>query len=215
MDLPNNSIAQSAETQHGVTPVIALEMLKRGNARFTSGNPLNRDYDGQIRATSGGQWPFAVVLSCIDSRVPAETVFDQGIGDIFSVRVAGNFVNPDILGSIEYSCAVAGSKLVVVMGHTSCGAVKGATDAVELGNITQMLNKIMPAVRDTVTFEGEARNSSNADFVNNVSVRNVELNIERIKSESPVLKGLLDDGKIDIIGAMYDVGSGVVTFYAG
>ena len=213
MNLPNNTIAQSADTQQGITPQIALEMLKQGNARFTSGNGIARDYSGQISATTGGQWPFAVVLSCIDSRVPAETVFDQGIGDIFSARVAGNFVNPDILGSIEYSCAVAGSKLVVVMGHTSCGAVKGACDAVELGNITQMLDKIMPAVRDTSTAEGEARDSGNAQFVNNVSARNVALNIARIKQESPVLKGLLDEGKIDIVGAMYDVGSGRVEFY--
>jgi len=208
----SNSNTQTAETQAGIDPSMAIQMLKDGNTRFTSGNPLNRDLHQQVKETATGQYPFAAVVSCIDSRIPTEVVFDQGIGDIFNARVAGNFVNEDILGSLEFACKLAGSKVIVVMGHTSCGAVKGACDKAELGNLTQMLDKIMPAVDGTSTSEGEARNSSNMDFVNRVSQKNVDLTIENIKAQSPVLKEMMDNGEIAIVGAMYDVKSGNVNF---
>jgi carbonic anhydrase len=213
MSLPDNSIAQNSSSQAGISPIDALEILKIGNQRFLEKRVLNRDLHQQVAATSGGQWPFAVVLSCIDSRIPTEMIFDQGIGDIFNARVAGNFVNPDILGSIEYGCKVAGSKAVVVMGHTSCGAVKGACDHVQLGNITQMLDKIMPAVKSVYTPEGTDRSSQNLHFVNAVSKKNVEFTIENIRKESPILNEMEEVGEIVIAGAMYDVKSGKVTFY--
>ena len=212
MYLPDNSKALDAATQSKITPPAALEMLKSGNKRFLDGQPLNRDLHSQVKQTTGGQYPFAAILSCIDSRVPAETVFDQGIGDIFSVRVAGNFINPDVLGSIEYSCKVAGSKLVVILGHTACGAVKGACDHVELGNITQMLDKIMPAVKAVKTPEGADRSSANSDFVNNVVNKNVELSIQRLLAESDVLREMKAAGEIDVVGAVYDVKDGSVKF---
>jgi carbonic anhydrase len=212
MYLPDNSIALNADTQSKITPAAALEMLRQGNKRFVQGNPLNRDLHEQVAETTGGQWPYAVVLSCIDSRVPVETIFDQGIGDIFSARVAGNFINPDVLGSIEYSCKVAGSKLVVILGHTSCGAVKGACDHVELGNITQMLEKIMPAVDAVETPDGTDRSSANADFVNKVVHKNVELSIQRLLNESQVLREMHEVGEINVVGAVYDVKDGSVTF---
>lgn len=208
----SNSKTQTADTQAGINPAMAVQMLKDGNARFTSGDPLNRDLHQQVKETATGQYPFASIVSCIDSRIPTEVVFDQGIGDIFNARVAGNFVNEDILGSLEFACKLAGSKVIVVMGHTSCGAVKGACDKAELGNLTQMLDKIMPAVDGTSTAEGEARDSSNMDFVNRVSQKNVELTIENIKAQSPVLKEMMDNGEIAIVGAMYDVKSGTVSF---
>ena len=208
----SNSNTQTAETQAGINPSMATQMLKDGNARFTSGNPFKRDLHQQVKDTATGQYPFAAVVSCIDSRIPTEVIFDQGIGDIFNARVAGNFVNEDILGSLEFACKLAGSKVIVVMGHTSCGAVKGACDHAKLGNLTQMLDKIMPAVDGTSTNEGEERNSSNIDFVNRVAQKNVELTIEDIKAKSPVLKEMLDNGEIDIVGAMYDVKSGAVSF---
>lgn len=208
----SNGKTQTAETQAVITPSMAVQMLKDGNERFTSGNPINRDLHQQVKETSTGQYPFASVVSCIDSRIPTEVIFDQGIGDIFNARVAGNFVNEDILGSLEFACKLAGSKVIVVMGHTSCGAVKGACDHAKLGNLTQMLDKIMPAVDSTSTNDGEARNSSNIDFVNRVAQKNVELTIEDIKAKSPVLKEMLDNGEIDVVGAMYDVKSGAVSF---
>ncbi len=212
MYLPDNSIAINADTQSRITPAAALEMLVQGNKRFVNGEPLNRDLHKQVAETKGGQWPYAAVLSCIDSRVPVETIFDQGIGDIFSARVAGNFINPDILGSIEYSCKVAGSKLVVILGHTSCGAVKGACDHVELGNITQMLDKLMPAVNAVETPDGTDRSSANADFVGQVVRKNVELSIQRLLDESPVLREMKEADEIDVVGAVYDVKDGTVTF---
>jgi carbonic anhydrase len=203
-------VTQSKETQDNITPAIALEMLKQGNDRFMNNAMLNRNYFEQIEATTGGQWPFAAVLSCIDSRVPAETVFDQGIGDIFSARVAGNIVNVDVLGSIEYACKVAGSKLVVVLGHSGCGAVKGACDGVELGNITPLLAHVKPAI--AATEEAGERNSSNTGYVNKVIDKNVELMIQRIKDESPILKEMAENNEIAIVGAVYDVASGRVTW---
>ncbi len=205
---------QTKETQSEMTPQTSLTYLQEGNQRFLKNLRTDRNFLDQIKDTKGGQYPFATVLSCIDSRVPVEIVFDQGIGDLFSARVAGNFVNKDILGSIEYACKVAGSRLVVVLGHTSCGAVKGACDDVKLGNITSLLSKIKPAVAAVKEpKEASLRNSDNIDFVNNVSKQNVMLTIENIRNESEVLKELEASGDIQIIGAMYHVDSGKVEFY--
>jgi len=208
----NNAKTQTAASQAAITPAIAKEMLQVGNQRFLSKTPVNRNLAEQVEQTGTGQYPFAVVISCIDSRIPTEIIFDQGIGDIFNARIAGNFVNEDILGSLEFACKLAKSKLVVVMGHTSCGAVKGACDHAELGNLTQMLDKIMPAVNAIETPEGTDRSSKNLDFVNTVSAKNVELTIEDIKSKSPVLYEMMQAGEIDVIGAMYDVKTGAVSF---
>lgn len=207
-----NMQTQTADSQAALSPAMAVALLKDGNKRFLEGNTLNRNLHQQVADTASGQYPFAAVVSCIDSRIPTEVIFDQGIGDIFNARVAGNFVNEDILGSLEFACKLAGSKVIVVMGHTSCGAVKGACDHAELGNLTQMLGKIMPAVDGTSTAVGEARNSSNGDFVNRVAVKNVELTIANLKSMSPVLNEMLENGEIDVVGAMYDVKDGSVSF---
>jgi len=164
--------------------------------------------------TSGGQFPFATVLSCIDSRVSSELIFDQGLGDIFSIRIAGNFVNEDILGSMEFACKLAGTRLIVVLGHTACGAVKGACDDAKLGSLTTLLNKIKPAVIDVSSpVDVSLRNSSNSVFVDNVATKNVELTIDRILNESDVLSEMKDNGEIQIVGAMYDVKTGIVNFY--
>ena len=203
--------AMTQEMQSAVTPDKAIAMLKEGNQRFLDGNLLERDLMAQVKETAGSQYPYAVILGCIDSRVPPELVFDQGVGDIFSARVAGNFVNQDILGSMEFATKVAGSKLVVVLGHTSCGAIKGACDHVELGNLTGMLENLMPAVRAVDDVVGE-RNSSNTKFVNDVSHANVELTVANILARSPVMKELVDNGEIKIVGAMHDVKTGRVTF---
>lgn len=212
MSSGNNAFTQTKESQSEINGRMAKQMLMEGNARFVSQGFLNRDFQSQVQMTSTGQYPFAAIVSCIDSRIPTEIVFDQGIGDIFNARVAGNFVNEDILGSLEFACKLAGSKLVVVMGHTSCGAVKGACDDAKLGNLTQMLGKIKPAVEQTGTAEGEARNSSNLNFVNRVAEANVELTIEAIRKQSPVLKEMEENGEIEITGAMYDVKTGSVNF---
>lgn len=206
--------AQTKETQSKMTPQTSLTYLQEGNQRFLKNLRADRDLLDQVKDTKGGQYPFAAVLSCIDSRVPVEIVFDQGIGDLFSARVAGNFVNEDILGSIEYACKVAGSKLVVVLGHTSCGAVKGACDDVKLGNITGLLSNIKPAVEAVAEPKDEAlRNSGNIEFVNNVSKQNVMLTIENTRNRSEVLREMEDNGDIQIVGAMYHVDSGEVEFY--
>jgi len=206
----DNSKTQTSESQASITPELALNMLKEGNSRFVEKTTLGRDLNQQVNDTSTGQYPFAAILGCIDSRVPAEMVFDQGIGDIFNVRIAGNFVNTDILGSLEFACKAAGSKIIVVLGHKSCGAVKGACDHVELGNLTSMLDKIMPAV-DSITDESD-RSSSNPSFVQKVADMNVELSVAAIKEKSPVLKEMLDNNEIAIVGAMYDVATGQVEF---
>lgn len=210
--IPSNDITQTAATQSQISPDQAMAMLQEGNKRFVNNQVIHRDLLQQVKDTSTGQYPFATVVSCIDSRIPTEVIFDQGIGDIFNARVAGNFVNPDILGSLEFACKLAGSKVVVVMGHTSCGAVKGACDHAQLGNLTQMLDKIMPAVEAVVTPEGVARDSSNLDFVNEVSQKNVEMTVAQIKADSPVLAEMLEGGEINIVGAMYDVHTGNVSF---
>ena len=164
--------------------------------------------------TSEGQFPFATFLSCIDSRVSAELVFDQGLGDIFSVRIAGNFINEDILGSMEFASKLAGTKLIVVLGHTSCGAVKGACDDAKLGNLTTMLSKIKPAVNAvSEPTEQSLRNSKNSEFVDNVAEKNVLIAIENIRKQSPILKEMEDNNEIDIVGGMYDINTGAVTFY--
>ncbi len=205
-------LQMTPELQKQMTPADALEQLRAGNDRFLANNRFDRDLHAQVAQTATGQYPFAIVLSCIDSRIPTEIIFDQGIGDIFNARIAGNFVNKDILGSMEFACAVAGSKLIVVMGHTSCGAVKGACDRVELGNLTDMLKALEPAVAATPTRPGEERSSKNADFVNRVAQTNVELSMKRILEESEVLRDLYEKGEIGMVGAMYDVASGKVTF---
>ena len=205
--------AHTKETQENITPLKALESLIEGNQRFTSKKQIVRDLSLQVEQTSSGQYPFATVLSCIDSRVPAELVFDQGIGDIFSVRIAGNFVNTDILGSMEFACKLAGTKLILVLGHTACGAVKGACDHAELGNLTGMLSKLFPAVEAiTSPTEPAERTSANIDFVNAVGTKNVELTIEKIRQESPVLAEMENNGEIQIVGGMYDLASGKVNF---
>ena len=203
--------ALDKEAQDAITPAKALEMLKEGNERFVNGNMLNRNLMAQVSQTATGQYPYAVVLGCIDSRVPPELVFDQGIGDIFTPRVAGNFVNTDILGSMEFATKVAGSKVIVVLGHTSCGAVKGACDHVELGNLTHMLGNIMPAVYAVDEVIGE-RNSSNEKFVNDVAHTNVEFTVQNILERSAIMKELVDSGELMVVGAMHDVKTGKVTF---
>jgi len=197
------------ETQETMTPEKAFVYLKEGNQRFQNNLKANRNLLEQVNETSEGQFPFAVVLSCIDSRVSAELVFDQGLGDIFSVRIAGNFVNEDILGSMEFACKIAGSKLIVVLGHSKCGAIKGACDDAKLGNLTALISKIKPAV-EAVKEPAENRNSTNSEFVEKVSHVNVEMTIANIKEQSPVLKQMLDDGEIGIVGGMYNVDSGHV-----
>jgi carbonic anhydrase len=197
------------EKQDSLTPDAVLNDLMAGNERFTGASMHERDYASQIDKTSGGQWPQAVVLSCIDSRVPVETVFDQGVGDIFVARVAGNFENTDILGSMEYSCKVAGSKLVFVLGHEACGAVKAACDHVELGNITHLLKNIEPAV-DATEADGE-RNSKNDSFVAGVVENNVRLTMQRIREKSPILKEMEDNGEIKIVGGVYSISNGKVS----
>tara|TARA_R110002049_G_scaffold65035_1_gene170917 strand:- start:38347 stop:38976 length:630 start_codon:yes stop_codon:yes gene_type:complete len=206
--------AHTRETQATMTPQKSLEYLKEGNQRFQNNLKANRNLLEQVNDTSEGQFPFATILSCIDSRVSAELVFDQGLGDIFSVRIAGNFVNEDILGSMEFACKLAGTKLIVVLGHTSCGAVKGACDHAKMGNLTKLIEKITPAVNAVSEPKDESlRNSKNLDFVDEVSKKNVQLTIDRIHAESPILSEMEKNGEILIIGAMYDVNTGEVKFY--
>jgi carbonic anhydrase len=209
----DNSQTITKEIQQSISPATAVDILKAGNSRFTNKSPLNRNLNEQVSQTTGGQNPFAVVLSCIDSRVPVELVFDQGIGDIFSARVAGNIVNEDVLGSLEYSCKVAGSKTIVVLGHSQCGAVKSACDDVQLGNITALLSKIQPAVKAVNDVPGE-RNSSNPAFVQKVVDTNVVLTIEQIKKDSPILNEMAANGEISIVGAVYFVEDGRVEFFS-
>ena len=207
--------AHTKETQATMTPEKSLTFLKEGNERFQNNLKANRNLLEQVNDTSEGQFPFATILSCIDSRVSAELVFDQGLGDIFSVRIAGNFVNEDILGSMEFGCKLAGTKLIVVLGHTSCGAIKGACDHARLGNLTALINKIEPAVEAVTEPADESiRNSKNLEFVDKVAAKNVELTIENIRKQSTVLDEMEENGEIKIVGAMYDIASGAVEFYA-
>ncbi|MCU4188780.1 carbonic anhydrase family protein [Flavobacterium sp. HXWNR29] len=204
--------AHNKETQAQMTPRKALQFLQEGNDRFINNLKANRNLLEQANETRDGQWPFATILSCIDSRTSAELIFDQGLGDIFSVRIAGNIVNTDILGSMEFACKVAGSKLIVVLGHSKCGAVKGACDHVEMGNLTELLSKIQPAVyqeKDTT----DNRTSKNSEFVENVAEINVKRNVKNIIERSFVLEQMLEEGQIGIVGAMHDIESGKVIFY--
>ena len=204
--------ALDKNTQDALTPNAVLTDLHEGNKRYQEQQMRERDYTSQRKHTVSGQYPKAAILSCIDSRVPVETIFDQGIGDVFVARVAGNFENTDILGSLEYSCKVAGSKLILVLGHEACGAVKAACDGVELGNITPMLANITPAVKlSSEQVEGTA-DSSNPDFVAATVKNNVKLTIERIRERSPILKEMEDAGEIAIKGGVYMLGSGEVEF---
>lgn len=199
---------QTKLTQETLTPEKALELLVNGNKRFIENMKVNRDLHEQILATRHGQYPFAVVLSCIDSRVPAELVFDQGIGDIFSVRIAGNIVNEDILGSIEYACKFAGSKIVVVMGHSKCGAVTAACQGVKLDNITHLLEKITPAINSAkavIPIQDES-------IIHDVTIQNIHVSIQRIRQESPTIAELEAQGSIKIVGALYDISNGQVSF---
>jgi carbonic anhydrase len=198
------------EEQDALTPDMVIQSLKEGNERFQRNDLTARDHSAQVRKSVQAQFPKAIVLSCVDSRVPVEDVFDRGIGDVFVARVAGNFVNEDILGSMEFACKVSGSKLILVLGHEHCGAVKAAIDDVKLGNITPMLTKIKPAV-ETVSYEGE-RTSKNQAFVHMVSESNVRLAMEKIRTDSPILKEMADNGEIKIIGALYDMDNGKVRF---
>lgn len=205
------ALVQTKETQQSLSPADVIKIMKDGNTRFTESKMMQRNFSEQVHATAKGQYPYAVVLSCIDSRVAPEITFDQGIGDIFDARIAGNFVNDDILGSMEFACKVSGAKLIVVMGHTNCGAIKGAIDNAELGNLTQMLTKINPAVEKT-DYTGD-KSSKNYDYVDLVAKENVLLAIEDIKQKSPVLKEMYDKGEIDIIGCMYDLNTGKIEYY--
>ncbi len=206
------SQVQTKESQSAMTPAQALAELKAGNARFIAGNPRHRDFPAQVKATASGQYPFAVVLSCLDSRQPIEIVLDQGIGDIFSARVAGNVLDDDILGSMEFACKVSGAKLIAIIGHSNCGAIKGAVDDVQLGNLTGLLTKIKPAI-DAVPGDVQPRTTKNDTFVDQVSEANVRLVMKEIRERSPILSEMLDKGEIKLVGGMYDLSTGEVHFF--
>jgi carbonic anhydrase len=202
----------SKETQSSLTPLAALQILKEGNQRFINNLKANRNLLQQVNDTSTGQFPFATILSCIDSRTSAELTFDQGLGDIFSIRIAGNILNEDILGSMEFATKIVGTKVLIVLGHTKCGAIQGACNHVELGNLTTLLNKIQPAIfNEKKTTEN--RTGSNSDFVNNVTELNVHLTIDRVRRESPIIAEMEELGQIKIVGGLYDVETGEVQFY--
>ena len=203
------SVVQTKESQAAMTPSTALDALKEGNKRFRAGTSDQKDLPAKVKASAAGQYPFAVVLGCMDSRVPAEAVFDQSIGDIFNIRVAGNVVNVDNLGSLEYAAKVIGVKTIVVLGHTACGAVKGAIDDVKLGNLTELVGKIQPAIKAS----GPGTSKDYA-YVDKVGEANVRLAMKEIRAKSPVLKEMLDAGSVGMVGAMYDLKTGAVTFLA-
>ena len=205
--------AHTFESQATITPARALEILKEGNARFVNNLLANRDLLQQANETRDGQFPFATVVSCIDSRTSAELIFDQGLGDIFSVRIAGNVINTDIIGSLEFACHVAGSRLIVVLGHTSCGAIKGACDHVELGNLTELLSKIQPAVYEESQTPAGERHSANNAFVENVADLNVRRSVRSIVNRSNILEDLIESGHVAVIGAKHDLPSGAVAFF--
>ena len=203
---------QTKEMQNNLTPEQAIEILKKGNDRFINNLKANRNLLEQVNETSDGQHPFAFILSCIDSRTSAELIFDQGLGDIFSCRIAGNILNEDILGSMEFACKVAGAKVIVVLGHTKCGAIKGACDNVKLGNLTALLDKIQPAINaERITLSN--RNAANSVFVENVATLNVKLVMTQIAERSPVLYEMLEKSEIALISGMYDVETGYVDFH--
>ena len=197
--------------QAAITPDGVLKSLQDGNKRFVAGTITKRDHSKMVRDAVGGQYPKAVILSCLDSRIPVEDVFDRGIGDIFVARVAGNFVNTDILGSMEFGCAAAGAKVILVLGHGSCGAVVGTINNVELGNLTATLQNIRPAVNASTDFEGK-QEASNPEFVERVTEENVKLNVEAIRQRSPILRKMEEEGKIKIVGAVYEMATGQIHF---
>jgi carbonic anhydrase len=202
----------SKETQSILNPDTALQILIEGNERFVNNLKANRNLLQQVNETSDGQFPFATILSCIDSRTSAELIFDQGLGDVFSIRIAGNILNEDILGSMEFATKVVGTKVIVVLGHTKCGAIVGACNHVEMGNLTTLLNKIKPAIfNEKMTTEN--RSGNNANFVNNVTEINVKLTIDRIRRESPIIAELELENKIKIVGGVYNVDTGKVSFF--
>lgn len=204
---------QTKEIQQHLTPEIALQILKAGNARFMKNLKINRNLLQQLNETYDGQYPFAVVLSCIDSRASSELIFDQGLGDLFSIRIAGNILNDDIIGSMEFACKVSGAKIIVVVGHTRCGAIKGACDDVQLGKLTDLLAKIKPVVEKVRDPEATDQNSKNEEFVSKVAEANVFNVIEEIKSRSEILREMLEQKQIGIVGAMYDLHTGHIDFY--
>lgn len=202
----------SKETQSKLTPESALQILKEGNDRFVKNLKANRNLLQQVNETATGQFPFSTILSCIDSRTSAELIFDQGLGDVFSIRIAGNILNEDILGSMEFATKVVGTKVIVVLGHSRCGAIVGACNNVEMGNLTTLLNKIKPAIfNEKVTLEN--RDGANAEFVKNVTEINVHLTIDRIRRESPIIAELEQEGAIKIVGGLYDVETGIVNLF--
>ncbi len=207
---PLPSKVLTKEQQAELTPQSVLTELIAGNKRFISNVLTERNHSKQVREAYAGQFPKAVVLSCLDSRIPVEDVFDRGVGDIFVARVAGNFINEDILGSMEFACHVAGAKLIIVLGHTHCGAVQAAIDNVQVGNITPMLAKIRPALKTAKPFGGK-KTSGNPEYVAHICRENIRMAVRMIRKESTILKGLEDDGSIDIVGAYYDLGSGAVS----
>jgi carbonic anhydrase len=200
------------EMQAQLSPEKAIELLKEGNKRFVNNERVNRNLLQQVSETAGGQYPFAFILSCIDSRTSAELIFDLGIGDIFSCRIAGNILNEDILGSMEFACKVAGSKVILVLGHTKCGAIKGACDDVKLGNLSALLKKIQPAI-DAEVSTAEDRSSTNPEFVEHVADLNVKRALQEIPKQSAILAELINKGDIALVGGMYNVETGVVEFY--
>jgi carbonic anhydrase len=208
---PRASRVLSQQEQEALTPDDVSRLLREGNQRFVSGTITSRDHSAQIRAAADGQFPKAIALSCVDSRVPVEDVFDLGIGDIFVARVAGNFENTDILGSMEFATKISGAKLILILGHEDCGAIKAAIDGAELGNITEMLQNIRPAIASLSGYEGE-QTSSNAEFVHLVAENNVRLSMDDIRGRSAILKAMEAEGKIQIIGALYDMNTGTVEF---
>ncbi len=204
--------SHTKETQESLTPEHALDILKEGNERFVNNIKAHRNLLQQINETSAGQFPFAAILSCIDSRTSAELIFDQGLGDILSIRIAGNILNDDILGSMELACKIAGSKLIVVLGHTKCGAIEGACKNIVLGNLTALLNKIKPAIEQETETKTE-RNINNQTFLKNVTVNNVFITVKKIKAQSSILCEMEQSKQIKIIGGLHDIDTGQVTFY--
>jgi carbonic anhydrase len=204
---------QTREKQAAITPAQALALLEAGNERLVSGQMIHRDLHDQVKATSAGQYPFAAVVTCLDSRTTPEFMFDQGVGDIFSARVAGNIINEDILGSLEFATTVSGAKLIAVIGHTNCGAIKGACDDVQMGHLTSLLARIQPAVNAVQTAPGETRSSKNRDFVEKVAEMHVRLTLKAIREQDPILNDLIERGQIGLVGGIYDLETGKVTFF--
>ncbi|HCF62821.1 MAG TPA: carbonic anhydrase [Chitinophagaceae bacterium] len=201
----------SKETQSSLTPELAFQILKEGNERFVRNLKANRNLLQQVNETKEGQFPFATILSCMDSRTSAELIFDQGLGDIFSIRIAGNILNEDIVGSMEFGTKVVGTKIILVLGHTKCGAIVGACNGVEMGSLTGLLHKVQPAI-DVEASVQENRNGSNVEFVNKVTLNHVQLTMKAIPEKSEIIRTLVQEGKLRIVGGVYNVESGVVDF---